>query len=578
MEPKVGQNDNERVSTHTKPLHRKESLQSPFFQPKLTVAPANDKYEQEADSVADKVVKAGEVKNVQTSVTPVDLQRKCSACDEDDHVHRKEKSNIDFEQDVSPMVSEAIGSVGSALDDGTRTFMEDRMGYDFSDVKVHTDAVAAKSADALNALAYTSGNDVVFNTGQYKPHSNEGRHLLAHELTHVIQQKGKGAKNTIHRHTGPDPSKKFPNELAYIKSLETKKAIQKTRDGRLMAVSVVDYWKKGYPHFILSTTLKILIIQELMNTKDDLPDNYQKAILSVVQSMGKEELDILFSTIAQDELEDDVSKSIFKEIEAHKKSGAKQKASPNVFSPEKIMALRDKFLSNAQLTGKKKQVCIVILENQLAKTFKSDNGEQEVKDAIKNSGSDVTVDGVTLHAHSVDNLIHQLKGTSVKEDVFVTDYGREKDDTGEKAKVPSKNMNKSAFAFIKKSVGKQVGWHVFIMSVKHGHHSVTLFVEKRAGGEMMLYWADQNYTSHEKYLKNDGGSMAGFKQYGESDFDDYVNFATREFWDGSYKEKADALLQKDPKISKTDIFAKADTKTTLTILKLQRASNDNPYK
>lgn len=577
MEPKVGQSDNERVSTHTKPLHRKESLKSPFFQPKLTVAPANDKYEQEADSVAEKVVNANDVKNVQTSISSADLQRKCSACDEDDRVHRKEKSDSDSEQDVSPLVSEAIGSVGSALDDGTRTFMEDRMGYDFGDVKIHTNTVAAKSADALNALAFTSGNDVVFNTGQYKPQSTEGMHLLAHELTHVIQQKGAGAKH-VQRQTGPDPAKEFPKELAYITSLNSKKAIQGDRDGRLLAVSVVDYWKKGYPHFMLSTALKILIIQELMNTNGDLPDDYQKAILSLVQSMGKEELDILFATITSNELKGDVSESIFKEIEAHKKKGAKQTASTSAFSPEKIMALRDKFLANAQLSGTKKQVCIAILENQLAKTYKGDSGEQDVKDAITNSATDVSVSGVTLHAHSVDNLIHQLKGTSVEEDVFVTDYGRVKDDTGEKAKVPSKSMNKSAFSFIKKSVGSQVGWHVFIMSVKHGYHSVTLFVEKRANGDLFLYWADQNYTGHENYLKKDGGSMAGFKQYGESGFDDYVDFATREFWNDSYDATAARLLKKDPKISKNDIFAKADTKTTLTILKLKRASNNNPYK
>jgi hypothetical protein len=77
---------------------------------------------------------------------------------------------------------------GCPLDDATRTFMEPRFGYDFSDVRVHADAGAAESARAINALAYTLGHDIVFGTGKYAPGTAEGRKLLAHELTHVVQQ------------------------------------------------------------------------------------------------------------------------------------------------------------------------------------------------------------------------------------------------------------------------------------------------------------------------------------------------------------------------------------------------------
>ena len=66
--------------------------------------------------------------------------------------------------------------------------MEPRFGYDFSRVRVHTDARATQSARAVNALAYTVGRDVVFDAGQYAPHTNEGKSLMAHELTHVVQQ------------------------------------------------------------------------------------------------------------------------------------------------------------------------------------------------------------------------------------------------------------------------------------------------------------------------------------------------------------------------------------------------------
>ena len=79
-------------------------------------------------------------------------------------------------------------SPGQPLDHGTRSFMEPRFGTNFSDVRVHTDSRAAESTDALAANAYTTGRDIYFAAGKYAPASQEGQHLLAHELTHTVQQ------------------------------------------------------------------------------------------------------------------------------------------------------------------------------------------------------------------------------------------------------------------------------------------------------------------------------------------------------------------------------------------------------
>lgn len=89
---------------------------------------------------------------------------------------------------VPPIVHDVLRSPGRPLDPTTRAFMEPRFGHNFSHVRVHTDAQAAESAHAVNALAYTVGQDVVFGAGQYAPSSNTGKALLAHELTHVVQQ------------------------------------------------------------------------------------------------------------------------------------------------------------------------------------------------------------------------------------------------------------------------------------------------------------------------------------------------------------------------------------------------------
>jgi len=95
----------------------------------------------------------------------------------------------DGEEEASP-VRDVVGSGGGApLDAGARSFLEERLGADFSDVRVHTGARADESARSIEAQAYTVGTDVVFRSGVYEPESPAGRHVLAHELAHVVQQK-----------------------------------------------------------------------------------------------------------------------------------------------------------------------------------------------------------------------------------------------------------------------------------------------------------------------------------------------------------------------------------------------------
>lgn len=107
---------------------------------------------------------------------------------------------------VPPIVHDVLRSSGAPLDTATRAQMEPHFGADLSGVRVHTDAQAAKSARAVDALAYTAGNHIAFGAGQYKPGTQQGQRLLAHELTHVRQQGANGnarpdrigAPDTIH--------------------------------------------------------------------------------------------------------------------------------------------------------------------------------------------------------------------------------------------------------------------------------------------------------------------------------------------------------------------------------------------
>jgi hypothetical protein len=163
-----------------------------FFQPKLTVNQPNDKYEQEADSMADHVMRmANSTQNENTffKPTPLTIQRKCQHCQDEEKLHRKENSGAEVQgsNELDSYVG-SLGSSGQALPESSRQFYEPRFGQDFSNVRIHTDSVAAKSAQSINALAYTTGNNIVFNSGQYSPESDGGKKLMAHELTHVVQQ------------------------------------------------------------------------------------------------------------------------------------------------------------------------------------------------------------------------------------------------------------------------------------------------------------------------------------------------------------------------------------------------------
>ena len=95
---------------------------------------------------------------------------------------------------VPPIVQDVLNSPGQPLDAATREFMEPRFGHDFSKVRVHAGGRAAESARAVNARAYTVGRNMVFGAGEFRPQDAGGRKLLAHELTHVVQQQSGGSQ------------------------------------------------------------------------------------------------------------------------------------------------------------------------------------------------------------------------------------------------------------------------------------------------------------------------------------------------------------------------------------------------
>ena len=157
-----------------------ECKSNKLLQTKLTIGASNDPLEQEADRVADQVLAAPA--NPAVSSAPPHIQR-----------FRGQSTGLAGTAPAS--IDRVLASTGRPLDPALRQDMGQHFGHDFANVRVHADAAAEQSARDVNAHAYTVGHDIVFGAGQFAPGTHEGRRLIAHEMTHVVQQSGADGMN-----------------------------------------------------------------------------------------------------------------------------------------------------------------------------------------------------------------------------------------------------------------------------------------------------------------------------------------------------------------------------------------------
>lgn len=178
------------------------------IQRRLQVGRPDDKYEREADAVADQVMRMPSPDGIQMKPADgrPDIQMKCAKCEEEEKVQMKvtrtPKNPVymsrqdEQKQNMAPgNVTKQLtggGTSGQSLPQSINREMISKIGTDFSGVNIHTGASAVQMSRELGAKAFTYGNNIYFNQGQYDPASSAGKHLLAHELTHVVQQ-GHGA-------------------------------------------------------------------------------------------------------------------------------------------------------------------------------------------------------------------------------------------------------------------------------------------------------------------------------------------------------------------------------------------------
>jgi hypothetical protein len=212
-----------------------------LIQPKPTIGPVDDPYEREADSIADKVMRMSDKETLKARPSPITFQRKCADCEDEEKLQMKGGSGAVGGGTAPSIVQDVINSPGHPLDVYTRSFMESRFGQDFGNVQVHNDDRANRSSMDINAAAYTYKNHLVFAPGKYQPNTNPGQKLLAHELTHVIQQNGHKGKtdylpvnsDIIQRDTFRSPSVSirspvFEETVTQLTEFENARALSKS--------------------------------------------------------------------------------------------------------------------------------------------------------------------------------------------------------------------------------------------------------------------------------------------------------------------------------------------------------------
>lgn len=195
-----------------------------FFQPKLTVGQRGDKYEKDADAVSDAVVANQSAVPVVQQNNISSIQRLCPECEKEKKSGLQRKEAPIEEMKGEDMIQnkpdgngttassslsgriEASSGKGQQLPSKTLQQMQASFGVDFSNVNIHTDAASAQMNQALHAQAFAHGSDIYFNSGKYDTNSSGGKHLLAHELTHVVQQNHFSKQRVVQKQDDPVPT------------------------------------------------------------------------------------------------------------------------------------------------------------------------------------------------------------------------------------------------------------------------------------------------------------------------------------------------------------------------------------
>lgn len=216
------------------------------WQARLEVGRSDDPLEREADQIADLVTGMG-AGGATAGALPITMQRARPAGES--RVARErvgpKGTGVGAEGGIAPpAVGAALASQGRPLDPSTRAYFEPRFGLDLSRVRVHTDTAADTASRAIGARAFTTGDDIFFRHGAFQPGSRAGRHLIAHELTHTLQQRGttnpRIRRDIRHPHFPCEETSFVPGGMNYFGTL-AHLAIQQHYVSRIDGLAATEY-------------------------------------------------------------------------------------------------------------------------------------------------------------------------------------------------------------------------------------------------------------------------------------------------------------------------------------------------
>ena len=259
-----------------------------------------DSFEREADRAADTVIKGGNPSptfSIATIGSP--------APDKTDSLPQDNQGTSSYSERATTQISSVLNSPGKPLEPGTRDYMESRFNRDFSHIRIHTNASASASAHAIGSAAYTSRNHVVFAGGQYQPETQRGRHLLAHELSHTVQQQPSSASDRMIQNRGFFENVGIflgfiegdftEDELVtYLEKVTKAKSIEDKYDSDNKARAIVRRWRKAEPKFLLTPEQKELLINEML--KGPTLEKDETAILDLLEFSDNIDLQRMFTS------------------------------------------------------------------------------------------------------------------------------------------------------------------------------------------------------------------------------------------------------------------------------------------
>lgn len=262
-----------------------------FIQPQLSVSAPTDEYEQEATLISERIMRPPYARTGQSIST--------LRTDSGSNAARSLEVGTNTEAHI-----QALRGGGHPLRKDTRQFFESRFGVDFSHVRIHTGTRASEAALSVNAHAFTMGHDIVFGAGRYSPHTPSGQTLLAHELTHVVQQSRSHVATQRLQRTGffegigiflGLTEGNFTDEelRVYLEKITRTNKIEDSYDSDNKARAIVRKWKAGNSAFsLLTASQKILLIQEMRSGVFSESD--QQGVIDLLENSVNSDLQTIF--------------------------------------------------------------------------------------------------------------------------------------------------------------------------------------------------------------------------------------------------------------------------------------------